>query len=124
MTVTQATDTGGKPKTFNGSPVKKLVLNIRKKPSLLHKDEAQRSKWVAEMPKLEEMFKKQCKTPDELIEILENFVAKIESEQPTAKSASSGQTETPVAPEPRKAAVSEAESDADDNMLDKVFDGV
>lgn len=68
---------GGKPRLFNGSPVKQVNLQARKKPSPLSKDKAQAKRWLDAVPNLEDMFKKQCKTPEELIEALENFVAKL-----------------------------------------------
>lgn len=68
---------GGKPRLFNGSPVKQINLQARKKPSPLSKDKAQVKKWLDTTPNLEDMFKKQCKTAEELVEVLENFVAKL-----------------------------------------------
>ena len=68
---------GGKPRTFNGSPVKQINLQARKKPSPLSKDKAQAKKWLDTTPNLEEMFKKQCKGAEDLVEVLENFVAKL-----------------------------------------------
>jgi hypothetical protein len=78
----------GKPRVYNGSPVKQINLQARKKPSPLSKDKAQAKKLLEATPNLEEMFKKQCKTPEELVEVLENFVAKLSG------GASSGDTGT------------------------------
>lgn len=68
---------GGKPRLFKGSPVKQVNLQARKKPSPLSKDKAQSKKWLDAVPNLEETFKRQCKAPEELVEILENFVAQL-----------------------------------------------
>ena len=80
LTVTQALDANNKPRTFNGNAVKKFTLNVRKRPSPLHKDRATAQKWVDEMPKLADMFTHLCKKPEELIEIMENFVARLETQ--------------------------------------------
>lgn len=80
LTVTQALDTNNKPRVFNGNVVKNFTLNMRKRTSPLHKDRAQAQKWIDEMPKLDVMYKHMCKTPEELIEILENFVARLETQ--------------------------------------------
>ena len=74
--VTQVIE-GGKPRLFRGSPVKQINLQARKKPSPLSKDKAQAKKWLDAVPNLEEMFKKQCKSAEELVEVLENFVANL-----------------------------------------------
>ncbi len=66
---------GGKPRLFKGSPVKQVNLQARKKPSPLSKDKALAKKWLEATPNLEEMFKRQCKSAEELHEVLENFVA-------------------------------------------------
>ena len=70
--VTQVIE-GGKPRLFRGSPVKQINLQARKKPSPLSKDKAQAKKWLDAVPNLEEMFKKQCKSAEELVEVLENL---------------------------------------------------
>lgn len=68
---------GGKPRLYNGSPVKQINLQARKKPSPLSKDKAQVKKWLDAVPNLEDMFKRQSKNAEELVEVLENFVAKL-----------------------------------------------
>lgn len=65
----------GKPKTFKGHPMKDISLQARKKPSPLCKDKSTAAAWIAAIPNLEETFKAQCKSPEELIEILENYLA-------------------------------------------------
>lgn len=87
--VTQVIE-GGKPRLFKGSPVKQINLQARKKPSPLSKDKAQAKKLLEAVPNLEEMFKKQCKGPEELVEVLEQFVANLTSAPPTAATRESG----------------------------------
>jgi len=74
--VTQVIE-NGKPRLFKGSPVKQINLQARKKPSPLSKDKAQAKKWLDAVPNLEEMFKRQCKAPEELVEVLEQFVSNL-----------------------------------------------
>ena len=130
LTATQALDGSGKPRTFNGNIVKKFTLNIRKRPSPLHKDRETASKWIAEMPKLDEMFKRQCKSSDELIEILENFVARLETQgEPKSEGGTdhnaartAGTTTAPVAPPKAASKMVVEESDEDeDSKLDAAF---
>lgn len=80
--VTQVIE-GGKPRLFKGSPVKQVNLQARKKPSPLSKDKAQTKKWLDAVPNLEEQFKRLCKSPEELVEVLENFVATLSGGSPT-----------------------------------------
>ena len=70
----------GKPRMFNGSPVKQINLQARKKPSPLSKDKNQVKTWLDAVPNLEDMFKRQCKDSEELHVVLENFVAKLSGE--------------------------------------------
>lgn len=77
---------GGKPRLYNGSPVKQINLQARKKPSPLSKDKAQTKKWLDAVPNLEDMFKRQSKNAEELVEVLENFVAKLTSGSPSGES--------------------------------------
>ena len=84
---------GGKPRIFNGSPVKQINLQARKKPSPLSKDKAQAKGWLDAIPNLEDMFKRQCKNTEELHEVLENFVAKLSS-GPTSGESGTDHTET------------------------------
>lgn len=81
---------GGKPRLFKGSPVKQVNLQPRKKPSPLSKDKAQAKKWVDATPNLEDMFKRQCKAPEELVEVLEQFVANLASGPTTGSTRESG----------------------------------
>jgi len=74
--VTQVIE-NGKPRLFKGSPVKQINLQARKKPSPLSKDKAQVKKWLDAVPNLEDMFKRQCKAPEELVEVLEQFVSNL-----------------------------------------------
>lgn len=91
--VTQVIE-GGKPRLFKGSPVKQINLQARKKPSPLSKDKAQAKKWLDTVPNLEEMFKRQCKAPEELVEVLEQFVANLTGGAPTASSREAGTDHT------------------------------
>jgi hypothetical protein len=74
----------GKPRLFNGQPVRQINLQARKKPSPLSKDKAQAKKWLDAVPNLREMFVKQCKSGEELVEVIENFVAKITGGTPSS----------------------------------------
>lgn len=87
---------GGKPRLFKGSPVKQVNLQSRKKPSPLTKDKALAKKWVEATPNIEDMMKRQCKSPEELMEVLENFVATLGVPAATgrAKELGSDYTET------------------------------
>lgn len=91
--VTQVIE-GGKPRLYKGSPVKQINLQARKKPAPLSKDKAQAKKWLDAVPNLEEMFKKQCKSPEELVEVLEQFVANLTVGPATASSRESGTDHT------------------------------
>lgn len=87
--VTQVIE-GGKPRLYKGSPVKQVNLQARKKPSPLSKDKAQAKKWLDAVPNLEDMFKRQCKAPEELVEVLEQFVATLTGGTPSASTRESG----------------------------------
>jgi hypothetical protein len=87
--VTQVIE-GGKPRLYKGSPVKQINLQARKKPSPLSKDKAQTKKWLDAVPNLEEMFKRQCKSPEELVEVLEQFVANLTGVTPSASTREAG----------------------------------
>lgn len=65
----------GKPKTFNGYPMKEYGLQPRKKPSVLSKDKNQAKAWLDGMPNLEESMRQFCYPPEKLIEIMENYIA-------------------------------------------------
>ena len=47
--------------------------------TLIDPEIAQAKKWIDATPNLEEMFKKQCKAPEELVEVLEQFVSNLTS---------------------------------------------
>lgn len=114
LTVTPAME-GGKPKLWNGSPVKNINVQPRKKPSPLSKDKALVTKWLAATPKFEEMFGRQCKTNEELTEILENFVAGLSggSAKPSAEGTDHNATRGA-----NPASTSEAEDQLDDAFSD------
>lgn len=85
LTATQALDANNKPKTFNGNIVKKFILTVRKRTSVLNKDSAIAQTWINEMPNLTEMFTRMSKSPEDLIEIMENFVARLEMQKDEKK---------------------------------------
>jgi len=91
--VTQVIE-NGKPRLYKGSPVKQINLQARKKPSPLSKDKTQAKKWLEALPNLEEMFKRQCKTPEELVEVLEQFVSNLTSGTKSETSRESGTDHT------------------------------
>lgn len=101
VTVSQATDANGKPRTFNGSVVKSVNVTPRKKPSKLSTKVADAKKWLDAMPNLEESFKKYVKSPEELLELAEAFVANqvggsSKSDEGTDHNASNGQHKADV----------------------------
>lgn len=104
----------GKPRTFNGMQVKAINLQARKKPSPLSKDKEQLKVWVAAIPNLEESFKRQCKSADELVELLENFVATLTN--PT-KPTESGTDHT-------ETVTGKAKTSAAEDKLDDAFSGM
>lgn len=104
----------GKPRTFNGMPVKAINLQARKKPSPLSKDKAQLKAWVDATPNLEESFKRQCKSADELVELLENFVATLTN--PT-KPTESGTDHT-------ETVTGKTKTSAAEDKLDDAFSGM
>jgi L-lactate utilization protein LutB len=99
---------------------------------VLHKDQETRDKWIGEMPKLEEMFKKQAtKEPEHYVEMLENFILKLEEEAENTSgktgSASSARN-AEIGPPPAKKTVVVSESSSteeeDEELLDKAFEGI
>ena len=74
--VTQVME-NGKPRMFKGFPVKQINLQNRRKPSPLSKDKAQSKAWIDAVPDLQDMFKKMCKSPEDLVELLESFVTRL-----------------------------------------------
>lgn len=62
-------------KTYNGYAVKDIKLQPRRKPSPISTTESEKTKILANVPNLEEIFKSQVKDPEQLNEIIENFLA-------------------------------------------------
>ena len=62
-------------KTFNGNAVKEIKLQPRRKPSPLSENDAEKEKLLKGIPNLEAYFKAQVKSKEEMIQMLENFVA-------------------------------------------------
>lgn len=87
-------------KTFNGFAVKDIKLQPRRKPSPLALSEADRTKILAGVPNLEEIFKGQVKNEEQLGEIIENFLASkssiVESMEVSESSGSSEDDEEAV----------------------------
>ena len=116
ITVTQATDPSGKPRTFNGYPVKSYTPMARKKPSKLHAKAAQVKAWLEAMPKLEEFFKRQVKSPEDCNQLLEAFVARNSASGASPPSSPEGTVHNPKTPDDASAAASK--------KVDDVFAGV
>ena len=114
ITVTQELDSSNKPKTFNGYPVKKIKATPRKKPSKLSKDKAQADAWLAAIPNIEEMYKKFVKSPEALLEVLENYIASLSGATTTV-----GTQTTLSAPSTAAAEASRAKLAATFASLDK-----
>lgn len=93
LKVSQAVDPNGKPRSYNGNAVKQFTITPRKKPSKLSQKDAEATKWLEAMPKLDEIFKAQVKQPEELLEAVENFIAAMEggTSNPTAGAGVSGE---------------------------------
>lgn len=62
-------------KTFNGNPVKEIKLQPRRKPSPLAENEADQEKFLKGIPNLEAYFKAQVKSKEDMVQMLENFLA-------------------------------------------------
>lgn len=101
-------------KTFNGFPVKEIKLTPRRKPSKIAKTQAEIDKIVKAVPNLEEIFKGQVKSYDEMKTALEGFLAvdsaEAASETGTDHTAASGASAT--------AASSAAADDLDEQFKD------
>lgn len=74
VTVSAAIE-NGKPRMFNGFPVKAIDVQPRKKPTKLG-TEKQIQEYLSAMPKLYDIFKSQTKTPEQIMPIIEAFIAK------------------------------------------------
>jgi len=62
-------------KTFNGNAVKEIKLQPRRKPSSLANTEQESEKVIQSIPNLEAYFKAQVRPKDEMMTMLENFLA-------------------------------------------------
>lgn len=62
-------------KTFNGNAVKEIKLQPRRKPSPIMESAAESDKVVQSIPNLEAYFKAQVRPKDEMMTMLENFLA-------------------------------------------------
>ncbi|NBV28899.1 hypothetical protein EBS02_07790 [bacterium] len=113
-------------KTFNGFPVKDIKLQPRRKPSPLAASEGDRTKILAGIPNLEEIFKSQVKNTEQLNEVIENFLASkssiVESmevsESNSSSSAGDEDLEEEVKPAPKKVSSSKKKIDEAFSALD------
>jgi hypothetical protein len=86
INVSQALDKQQKPRFFKSKdtgksyPIKEFSIKARRKPSRLSENKAEAEKWLSSIPKIDEHFKNQIKSTEELLELLKNFIAKKESE--------------------------------------------
>lgn len=105
LTVTQAIE-NGKPRMWNGFAIKQYDLLNRRKPSKLASTKEETEKLIQAIPDVVGMFKAMVKPKEELLELLENYMAK-----------STGPTEGSVAVEQQKS------DDSDDvsKKLDEAF---
>lgn len=110
-------------KTFNGFAVKDLKLQPRRKPSPLLNSESERTKVLEQVPNLEEIFKSQVKSVEQMNEIIENFLASkssfVESMEVSDKTVStdeetSTEEKKPVARKNSKKQIDDAFSALDD----------
>lgn len=113
-------------KTFNGFAVKDIKLQPRRKPSPLAASEGDRTKILAGIPNLEEIFKSQVKNTEQLNEVIENFLASkasiVESmevsESNSSSSAGDEDLEEEVKPAPKKVSSSKKKIDEAFSALD------
>ena len=94
VNITQKIDANGKPATFNGYAVKAIKPTARKKPSKLSSNKENIDKWTKQMINLEEVFKTQVKTPEELFEVLENYVVTLLSAEPAQSTTTTNSAKT------------------------------
>lgn len=73
LTVSQATDQSGKPRTFNGYPVKKYTLTQKRNKSPLSKDKELVKSILESSINVYEHFKAMCPNKEKITEALENF---------------------------------------------------
>jgi len=113
-------------KTFNGFAVKDIKLQPRRKPSPLAASEGDKTKILAGIPNLEEIFKSQVKNTEQLNEVIENFLASkssiVESmevsESNSSSSAGDEDLEEEVKPAPKKVSSSKKKIDEAFSALD------
>lgn len=105
LTVTQAVE-GGKPRVWNGFAVKQYDLLNRRKPSKLASTKEEIERITQSVPDIVGMHKNMLKSKEELLEVLENYMAKM-----------AGASETSVATQP----AASDEEDAVSKKLDEAF---
>lgn len=79
LTVAQATDNNGKPRTFNGYAVKKFTLTQMRNKSPLSKDKAQVKSIMDNAVNIYENFKNMCPDNDKMTQALEKFASTLSS---------------------------------------------
>jgi hypothetical protein len=112
VSVKQELDNNKKPKTFKGFPCKKITLLKRAKSSPLNKDKAYAKEVMDSIPKLEEIYKNQAATVEELHEALSLYVQSLEAAVGGGEGSASGTS--------LNQAKSPSQKEAED-LLDNVF---
>ena len=110
VNVGQAMDASGKPRTFNKNAVKSFNISPRKRPSKLSSKSTEAKQWLDAMPNFEEMFKKQVKSAEELLDVMSAFVAKHQSAPASNEEKEDGTEHT------QPPAMSKAEKDLSDTF--------
>ena len=106
-------------KKFNGFPVKKFDLDTGEEDIPLHPDPKVVEKWMSSLPDIEGTNRKYCKSPEELTEILANYIASFTEGSQMAES----DEKMPTPPSPTTAKVAVApKALADATMRAKVVD--
>lgn len=114
----------GKPKLYNGKPCKTVNAPVQmRKPSPLSSNKDEQAAIIASIPDYYEIQKRWCKSPEELIELLEQFMENLQETTPVVASS----TDKVVAVKRGKAATTEEDESAamvdeeTDNALNDAF---
>lgn len=111
VNVKQELDNNKKPRTFKGHPVKKISLLKKAKASPVATDKAVLKDILASVPNLEEIYKGQAATEEELHEALGLYVQSLEAQVSGEGAVSGTALSTPKSPSQKEA----------DDMLSSVF---
>jgi hypothetical protein len=79
VSVTPQYEKDGSVKTYNGHPCKEYVVAPLVTPSKIHENEETQKKILAAIPDLQSYFKAQVKTPEQITETIENFIAQLDA---------------------------------------------